>query len=238
METYTPNQIAGILQVSTTTLRRYEEQDLIPAVPRTSSNHRFYYPIHLQAFTAIRALLQGYEIPVVYEAMRMIKQGRLTQALWLLNEQQYKTQVEKQRVEDNLTMIRNADFSKYNNVKLKEHMNIGEAAAIAGVNTSAIRHWEYEGLIHSERNKDNGFRMFSIAELRKILVISSLRKTVYYIENMKSLINNLDTQDNEDIERSFQLALEKLNNQLMLQFKGIAEVMRYLGDYSGEKRGD
>ncbi|MDF9841479.1 DNA-binding transcriptional MerR regulator [Paenibacillus sp. PastF-1] len=37
METYTPNQIAGTLQVSTTMLRRYEEQGLIPAVPRTSS---------------------------------------------------------------------------------------------------------------------------------------------------------------------------------------------------------
>ncbi|MCY8471536.1 MerR family transcriptional regulator, partial [Bacillus haynesii] len=101
---------------------------------------------------------------------------------------QYHVQVEKQRVEEILTMIQNADFTKYKNVKLKEYMSIGEAAQIAGVNTSAIRHWEHEGLVHSERNKENGYRMFSISELRKILVISSLRKTVYYIENMKSLL--------------------------------------------------
>lgn len=37
--------------------------------------------------------------------------------------------------------------------------------------------------------------MFSAAELRKILVISSLRKTVYYIENMKGLLDDLDTQN-------------------------------------------
>ncbi|KUP23381.1 hypothetical protein [Paenibacillus sp. DMB5] len=66
--------------------------------------------------------------------------------------------------------------------------------------------------------------MFRVAELRKILVISSLRKTVYYIDNMKSLLNNLDTQDNEQIERSFQLALENLNERLRLQFKGIRRV--------------
>lgn len=235
METYTPNQISGILQVSTTTLRRYEEQDLIPAVARTPSNHRVYRPVHLQAFTAIRALLLGYDIPVVYEAMRMIKQDKLEGAFWLMNEQQYQLQVEKQRVEEILTMIRNADFTRYRNVQLKEHMNIGEAARIAGVNTSAIRHWESEGLIDSERNEENGFRMFSTAELRKILVISSLRKTVYYIDNMRNLLHNLDNQNNEKIEGSFQVALENLNKKLTLQFKGIAEVMKYLDWYSKGK---
>jgi len=228
METYTPKQIAKTLNVSTTTLRRYEELDLIPAVPRTKSNHRFYTSLHFQAFTTIRALLKGYDIPIVYEVMRLSKNARYEEALWLVNEQQYHIQVEKQRVEEILTMIQNADFTKYKNVKLKEYMSIGEAAQIAGVNTSAIRHWEHEGLIHSERNKENGYRMFSISQLRKILVISSLRKTVYYIENMKSLLNNLDTQNYDKVERSFQLALQNLNNQLVLQLKGITELIKYI----------
>lgn len=228
METYTPKQIAKTLNVSTTTLRRYEELDLIPAVPRTKSNHRFYTSLHFQAFTTIRALLKGYDIPIVYEVMRLSKNARYEEALWLVNEQQYHIQVEKQRVEEILTMIQNADFTKYKNVKLKEYMSIGEAAQIAGVNTSAIRHWEHEGLIHSERKKENGYRMFSISQLRKILVISSLRKTVYYIENMKSLLNNLDTQNYDKVERSFQLALQNLNNQLVLQLKGIAELIKYI----------
>ncbi|MEC0555659.1 MerR family transcriptional regulator [Bacillus haynesii] len=228
MKTYTPKHIANILNVSTTTLRRYEEQGLIPVVPRTKSNHRFYTPIHFQAFTTIRALLKGYDIPIVYEIMRMSKNAKFEEALWLVNEQQYHIQAEKQRVEEILTMIQNADFTKYKNVKLKEYMNIGEAAKIAGVNTSAIRHWEHEGLVHSERNKENGYRVFSISELRKILVISSLRKTVYYIENMKSLLHELDTQDYGKIEHSFQLALQNLNNQLLNQLKGIAELIKYI----------
>lgn len=56
---YTPGQIATRLDVSTTTLRRYEKENLIPEVPRTSSNHRYYTPVHLQAFVAIRLLLKG-----------------------------------------------------------------------------------------------------------------------------------------------------------------------------------
>ncbi|MBU5351656.1 MerR family transcriptional regulator [Paenibacillus barcinonensis] len=228
MEKYTPKQIANALQVSTTTLRRYEEQDLIPVVPRTNSNHRCYTSIHFHAFTTIRALLKGYNIPVVYEVMRMIKRSRCEEALWLVNEQQFHIQVEKQRVEEILTMIQHAEFNQYKNVKLNKYMRIGEAAKIAGVNTSAIRHWENEGLVHSERNNENGYRIYSISELRKILIISSLRKTVYYIENVKKLLNDIDTQKYDKIERSFRLALEKLNNQLFFQLKGIAELMNYI----------
>lgn len=231
MKTYSPKQIANVLNVSTTTLRRYEEQNLIPVVPRTESNHRFYTSIHFQAFITIRALLKGYDIPIVYKVMRMIKNVKFEEALWLINEQQFNIQVEKKRVEEILNMIRNADFTKYKNVELSERMSIGEAAKIAGVNTSAIRHWEHEGLVHSERNKENGYRMFPISELRKILVISSLRKTVYYIENMKSLLDDLETLLYGKIERSFQLALENLNTQLLLQFKGMEELMKYIHFY-------
>lgn len=95
MERYTPNQIAGMLQVSTTTLRRYEEQDLVPTVPRTPSNHRYYGEVHAQAFTTIRVLLQRYDIPVAYEVMRRMKQGQTEQALWMMNEQQYQIHLEK-----------------------------------------------------------------------------------------------------------------------------------------------
>ncbi|MGF9979094.1 MerR family DNA-binding transcriptional regulator [Viridibacillus arvi] len=228
METYTPKQIANALNVSTTTLRRYEEQNLIPDVPRTESNHRIYKLIHFQAFTTIRTLLKGYEVPIVYEAMRMIKNENYKKALWLINEQQFHIELEKRKVEEILTMIQNADFTKYKNRKLKKCMSIGEVAEIAGVNTSAIRYWEQEGLVRSERNNENGYRMITIAELRKILVISSLRKTVYYIENIKQLLNDLDAQSYDKIESSFSVALENLSNQLLYQYKGISELLKYI----------
>ena len=107
-------------------------------------------------------------------------------------------------------------------------MTIGKAAELAGVNSSAIRHWEKEGLIHSERDQENGYRMFTVSELRKILVISSLRKTIYYIENMKDLLNDLDRQNYSKIDRSYQLALQNLNHQLTRKYEGIAELMKYI----------
>lgn len=194
-EIYTPTLIAKQLNVSTTTLRRYEDQGLIPDVPRTASNRRCYTSIHVQAFITIRALLQGYEIPVVYDVMRKIKGQQMESALWAINQEQHKTQVEKERLEEVLRMFRDVDLTKYKDLTVTDSMTIGEVAQMAGVNPSAIRHWEQEGLISSNRNKDNGYRVFTLTELRKIILISSLRKTVYYIENMKQLLNEIETHN-------------------------------------------
>lgn len=230
-EIYTPTLIAKQLNVSTTTLRRYEDQGLIPDVPRTASNRRCYTSIHVQAFTTIRALLQGYEIPVVYDVMRKIKGQQMESALWAINQEQHNTQVEKERLEEVLRMFRDVDLSKYKDLTVSDSMTIGEVAQMAGVNPSAIRHWEQEGLISSNRNKDNGYRVFTSTELRKIILISSLRKTVYYIENMKQLLNEIETHNYKKVEISFQLALQKLNSQLMKQFFAIAELTTYVKLY-------
>jgi DNA-binding transcriptional MerR regulator len=225
---YTPKQIAEQLNVSTTTLRRYEELDLIPEVPRTNSNRRCYASTHMHAFVTIRTLLKGYDIPVVYEVMRKVKQGHIVEGLWLINQQLHDIQMEKQRVESILIMIQQTDFSKYRSNTVTDGMTIGEVAEICGVNPSAIRHWEKEGLIRLQRNIQNGYRMFTSRELRKILVISSLRKTVYFIESMKQLLNDLDTRNLKSIEISFQRAFEKLNDNLTKKYEAIATLMKYI----------
>src|SRR5690625_5356640 len=92
-------------------------------------------------------------------------------------------------------------------------MSIGEVAKIAEVNTSAIRHWEKEGLIFSERDNNNGYRMFSVNELRKVLIISSLRKSVYAIDKIRELLQYLDTQNFQGLDQSLSLALDNLDRK-------------------------
>lgn len=225
---FTPKQMAKRLQVSTTTLRRYEDLDLVPDVPRTASNRRYYTPLHAQAFLALRSLIQGFDLPIAYEVMNLLKKGRVEQALWMINLQQYNIQAEKQRVEEVMSLIHQADFSMYRNIPVTDELKIGEVAVIAGVNSSAIRHWEKEGLIRAKRNPDNGYRVFTARELKKIIVLSSLRKTVFFIETMKQLLEALDTHDLTTIERSFKVALQKLNEQLEKQMNGISEMMGYI----------
>lgn len=107
-------------------------------------------------------------------------------------------------------------------------MRIGEIAAITGVNPSAIRHWEKEGMIKAKRNPENGYRFFTSRELKKIIVLSSLRKSVFAIESMRQLLDALELHDLAAMDRSFKVALQKLNEQLEKQMNGISEMMRYI----------
>ncbi|MGG1518015.1 MerR family transcriptional regulator [Paenibacillus oryzisoli] len=225
---YTPAQIAEMLQVSTTTLRRYEGQGLIPDVPRTSGSHRSYGPVHLQAFRSIRALLKGFDIPPAYEAMRHVKRGTAVEGLWQLNEQLNDLQEEKRRVQAISEMIQRSDLTPYGNAPIPAQMTIGQAAQLAGVNTSAIRHWEQEGLVSSDRQHRSGYRLYTQKELRKILVIRSLRRTVYYIDNLRELLDDLDRRNLSEIDQAFQLALQHLNEKLVIRYAGIAELMAYI----------
>ncbi|MFD0715522.1 MerR family DNA-binding transcriptional regulator [Paenibacillus sp. GCM10027626] len=140
-KTFTPKQMAKTLHVSTTTLRRYESLDLVPDVPRTASNRRYYTTLHVQAFLALRSLIKGFDLPIAYDVMNLLRKGHVEQALWMINLQQYNIQVEKQRVEEVMSLIHQTDFSVYRNIQVTDEMKIGEVAVIAGVNPSAIRHW-------------------------------------------------------------------------------------------------
>ena len=75
----------------------------------------------------------------------------------------------------------------------------------------------------------NGYRSYTVAELRKVLVISSLRKTIYYIENLKDLLGEIEGHRYATVDQSFQYALQRLNDRLEAQFHGIAELMKYIG---------
>ncbi|WP_172251056.1 MerR family transcriptional regulator [Saccharibacillus deserti] len=225
----TPKQAAESLGVSTTTLRSYEQQGLIPDVPRVGAGRRLYTPTHMQAFRSLRFLLAAYPIPIAYSVMRKIRERKIEEALWALNAEQARIHTEKSRITEVMRQLEQTDFSKYNGRKITDSMSVGEVSRIAGVNPSAVRHWEKEGLIRPRRNPRNGYREFTPRELRRIIVISSLRQTVYFIEAIRQLLDDLDTRNLPAVEKSFRVALEKLNLRLERQYAAIAELMRYIG---------
>ena len=79
-------------------------------------------------------------------------------------------------------------------------MTIGEVAELTNVESSAIRHWEKEGLITPDRNPENGYRLYTPSQVRQILLIRSLRRTVYYLESIKEIIQAVEHQSIEQAQ--------------------------------------
>lgn len=221
---YSMKDMMKLTGVSNTTLKRYEALELIPEVGRKTGRHRFYEEVHLKGFLAIRHLLKGFEISIAYKLMRMALQGKMPDCLWTIANEQRKLVAEKK------TLIQNRLFTMelHQHTLPKKSMKVGEAAALANINPSAIRYWDSRGLIRSTREESSGYRIYTTEEIKKILLISSLRKSLYFIDDIEKIIKLVGQNEQKKLIRQFELAQDQLDQQLKRQLTAVAFFISYL----------
>jgi len=205
-----PIDIARKLQISTSTLRSYEARGIVPPSKRSSNGYRIYTEEHIAYFECIRAMAPGFGMEVTSEVLRKIQQRDVDSALWMVNEMQASLHRDKMIAERTIEVLQSPELEDLNTSGKREWMTIGEISAETTVPSSAIRYWEKEGLINASRDQDNSYRKFNRAQVRKILLIRTLRKAVYSLElvRLKEAIKELD--DN-NVEQAILIALDSLN---------------------------
>lgn len=223
-------QIVEYIGVSNTTLKRYESNGLIPPVLYTKGKHRRYEEVHLLAFKTIRSLLKGFDIPVAYQLMKLAKEGEFTKAYWSI------AQAQKDLVKKKETLKMHKEFILAFPQKplKKQSMRIGELAKFADVKSSTIRYWEKRGLIHGIREESSGYRFYNKNEVRKTIIISLLRKSIYKLEDIKDIIENIDEKNLTSIKKHYTTVNDELDNQLALQLRAISSYMSYCEKLSFE----
>lgn len=220
---YTMKQMVEYVGVSNTTLKRYEKNGLIPPVLYTKGNHRRYEEIHFIAFKTIRKLLNGFDIPLTYQLMRLAKEKKFTKAHWLI------AQAQKNLVKKKETLQLHKEFilSFPQKPLKKQSMRIGELAKFADIKSSTIRYWEKRGLITGTRDQSSGYRFFEKSEVRKTIIITLLRKSIYKLEDIKDIINEIDDKNLASIKKHYATVNNEVDNQLAMQLKAISSYMIY-----------
>ncbi|MFP3489920.1 MerR family transcriptional regulator, partial [Staphylococcus sp. SIMBA_130] len=71
----------------------------------------------------------------------------------------------------------------------KEFYSIREVADKIDVPTSTLRHWEKEKLITPKRDPENGYRIYSRSDIRKLLIIRTIRSAVFYLDIVRDVVN-------------------------------------------------
>jgi DNA-binding transcriptional MerR regulator len=226
---YTVKQVTELVGVSNTTLKRYEKNGLIPLVMYTKGNQRRYEEIHLTAFKTIRKLLRGFEIPTAYKLMRLAKELKFTEAYWIIAQEQKKLVEEKEQLERHKNFLLALPNKS---IKIKK-MRIGELAKFANIETSTIRYWEERNLIKGIRNNSNGYRYYEENEVRKTIIISFLRKTAFYLDEIKKIVDGTQDENLSSIKKHY--AVTQKNNEIYLarQLNAIALYMKYCNDLVG-----
>lgn len=232
MHYYKPIEIARELNISTSALRHYESWGVVPKPARAENGYRRYTKVHLAYFRCLRAMFPGFGVGITCDVLRHIQNADMDTAFWLVNKQQADLQHEKAVADQTLALLQNPELPILANKKQKYRMSIGEAAALTDVRQSAIRHWEKEGLLKPERDPENGYRIFTPMHIRQILLIRTLRRTVYFLENMKEIVQAVEHQNIEKAKKVTEDALASIHQRNRQQFAGVhllVELCKELG---------
>lgn len=76
---------------------------------------------------------------------------------------------------------------------MREYLTIGEAAEFLNTTTSCLRFYEKKGLVKPYKIDDNGYRLYSFAELDYLEIFLLLREIDVPIKKLKSLVEDYST---------------------------------------------
>jgi len=121
-------------------------------------------------------------------------------------------------------------------------LSIGEFSKICEVSTKTLRYYDEIGLINpNEINPENGYRYYSIRQLKKMLFINRLKSYDFSLEEIKTILELEEDQSEEKLSsalnrkrreiqeklNAFEYTLKQMSNDILNLEKGIP-IMSYL----------
>lgn len=123
-------------------------------------------------------------------------------------------------------------------------LSIGEFSKICEVSTKTLRYYEEIGLINpDEINPENGYRYYSIRQLKEMLLINRLKSYHFSLEEIKAILDLEEDNSEEKLMftlnrkrgeiqeklNAFECILKQMSNDILNLEKGIP-IMSYLDD--------
>ncbi|GAA1914166.1 MerR family transcriptional regulator [Streptomyces durmitorensis] len=79
-----------------------------------------------------------------------------------------------------------------------EHMQIGEVAARTELSLRTIRHYEDTGLVIPSARSQGGFRLYTEADVARLMVIRRMKPLGFTLDAMRDLLATTDRLDSGD----------------------------------------
>ncbi|MDL2224904.1 MerR family transcriptional regulator [Eubacteriales bacterium OttesenSCG-928-M02] len=197
--TFRTSEIATMIGVHPNTIRFYEEQGLLPLVPRTANGYRIFSKRHLLQLWLIRCafraeILSGNLRGEAVDIVKIAAEGRMDEAA-------RKTMLYRMHVEEEISRAKEA-------ICLTEQLMAGEgerddtaaigrreAAEQIGVSFHVLRDWERNGLIAVPRKGNR--RQYGIAQMNRLKIIAVLRNANYSQMAVRRMLQRMDRGDTD-----------------------------------------
>ncbi|MBO0789437.1 MAG: MerR family transcriptional regulator [Ktedonobacteraceae bacterium] len=186
-------ELAKAAGLSVQSIRNYEKLGFLPAAERSASGYRLYTQYHLDALRVSRLLIAGYGWRRSRQIMANIHAGDVTAALVLIDERHAEIHRNRQEVEQILNILRaTSSLPELEHIpRYRRGLYVHEAAREVKVRTSAVRYWETRGLLQPGRDPESHYRLYDAEQLRRLQVVTLLRKANYDFEAIRMVLNQL-----------------------------------------------
>lgn len=202
--TYTTSRIASAVGIHPNTVRLYERIGFITAPERLANGYRVFTDLHLLQVRLVRAALNvelvqnGLRREVLAIVETMASQ-RYDEAISLARQRIDHLRRERRAAEDALRHVRDLLTRSDGSARAERLMlTRKEAADQLDTTIDALRNWEMNGLLQVKR-KQNGYRVYSAADLDRLAIIRALRAANYSLAAILRLLDALDRDATADI---------------------------------------
>ncbi|UUT34311.1 MerR family transcriptional regulator [Microbacterium elymi] len=189
----TTAEIGRLAGYSTQQVRDLERLGILPAAERARNGYRQYEHRHLAALRAYRALAVAIGpvparrlMPVLLTSPLDVAAERIDDLHAALARDRARVREARRGLDAVLADTRvTADFDD------RDAMTIGELAQALGVRTSALRHWESEGLVIPERLPATQTRRYRASAIAEARIVAALRGGGYRIPEIAGVLDRL-----------------------------------------------
>ena len=226
-----PIEIARIVGVTPAMVRYYSWLGFLPPSERSKGGHHLYTQQHVQAAKASHALVQVFGWQKALPVMQLIHRGELDEALALIDARHAEIDRERRKIDAALgamhTLLESMPASS-GRPRQRKLLRVGEAARTIGVRPTTLHYWEQLGLLSPTRDESSGYRMYDAEQMRRIQVISILRKGGYEHDDIRPVMDELASDTPEKALSAMEERKLELAEQSRLCARATARVWDYV----------
>jgi DNA-binding transcriptional MerR regulator len=233
--TFRTMQLGRLVGYSTQQVRDLERLGVIPAAERGVNGYRRYRMPHATALRAYRAMAAALGPVPARRLMLVLIGGSVEGAAERIDDLHAELAHERSRVREALRGLDVAVAEAGDVFADDDAMTIGELAQALGVRSSALRHWEREGLVHPLRGTAST-RSYGSVAITEARVVAALRSGGYGIPAISRILDEVRTHGRTgEVQRILTARLGDLTRRSVALLGAAGHVHDLLADRFAEE---
>jgi DNA-binding transcriptional MerR regulator len=185
-------------------VRKLEREGVLPPTGRTSSGYRQFGDLHVHALQAYRALAVALGPVEAKRLLRGIRTAPRDDTLAALDAAHAGLVAERAELATARAAARYIADEPIASASPEDSLSVGELATALGMRTSALRHWDAEGLVTPDRDAGVRVRRYSPEQVRLARIVQQLRTTGQSVAAVREFVPALRSGlRGQDLEAAF-----------------------------------